>query len=154
MLCFQPNKDRINSSSMSETLHSYLGFILCAEKALFNISLDSLSTNLFFGQSHCCCSSMSPLFDTWIQRCLLISHWQSRVQISHHLKETEITKNLLIWEKIFVWENLSLWLFKISTGMCDENLRSMACSACHCWNGMTSQFCCHSNWKGYILMAW
>ena len=68
--------------------------------------------------------------------------------------ETIKTKNLLMWEKLFVWENLSLWLFKISTGMYDENLRSMACIACHCWNGMTLQLCCHSNWRGYTLMAW
>ena len=34
-----------------------------------------------------------------------------------------------IWEKLFVWENLCLWLYKISTGMQDENLRSMACIA-------------------------
>ena len=61
-----------------------------------------------------------------------------------------VTKNLLIWEKVFVWENLRLWLFKISTGMCGENLRSIAC---HCRNGMTSQLWCHSNWNGYTLLA-
>ena len=62
-------------------------------------------------------------------------------------------KEFIDLRKLFVWENLNLWLFKISTGMYDENLRSMACIACHCWNGVTSQLCCHSNWKGYTLKA-
>ena len=46
----------------------------------------------------------------------------------------------MILEKWFVWEKLCLWIFKISTGMQDANLRSMACIACHSWNGMSAQF--------------
>ena len=53
-----------------------------------------------------------------------------------------IPQNEMIWEKLFIWENLCLWLFKISTGMQDENLRSMAC---HCRNEMSAQFGYHSN---------
>ena len=52
----------------------------------------------------------------------------------------------MIWEKLFVWETLCLWLFKISTDMHDENLRSMACIACHCWHGMSAPFGYHSNY--------
>ena len=42
-----------------------------------------------------------------------------------------LTPNLMIWEQLFVWEKLCLWLFKISTGMQDANLRSMAGIALH-----------------------
>ena len=56
------------------------------------------------------------------------------------------TPNLMIWEKLFVWEKLCLWLFKISIGMQHANLRSMACIACHCWNGMSAQFGYHSKY--------
>ena len=52
----------------------------------------------------------------------------------------------MIWKKLFIWEKLCLWLFKISTGMQHANLRSMACNACHCWNGMSAQFGYHSNY--------
>ena len=63
-------------------------------------------------------------------------------------------KEFIDLRKIICLKKFDLWLFKISIGMYDENLRSMACIACHCWNGMTSQLCCHSNWRGYTLMAW
>ena len=46
----------------------------------------------------------------------------------------------MIWEKLFVWEKLCLWLFKISTGLQDENPRSMACIA------QSAQFGYHSNY--------
>ena len=51
-------------------------------------------------------------------------------------------------------DRISDFYLKICTGMYDENLRSMACIACHCRNGMTSQQCCRSNWMCYALMAW
>ena len=71
------------------------------------------------------CSSLWVFMHLWVHVNSSDSSWK--------------TLNLMIWENLFVGENSCLWLFKISSGMQDENLRSMACISCHCRHRMSAQ---------------
>ena len=52
-------------------------------------------------------------------------------------EDLDTNKELIDLRKIICLRKFEPLAFQISTGMYDENLRSMTYIACHCWNGMT-----------------